>query len=1082
MTKNRTHPAACLLVACVAGLAIAQAPDATTGQSPESNHNHSHQHGHAAALHNFDIRVQSPEIANRLRVSMNQPAQIRRLEAAQRLEGRIAGASVEFDHLLGVPRFVRSTSSLMTPATNARMSAQDVVRNFVFEHGELFRIDESLIRDARMTRDSVSPNSGARTLWWTQRVGGLEVFDTQLRGSVTSDGRLISVSSKMLEAPQAGWNIAPAGIDAEEALRIAAGFAGVDITDGIPEILSASDDADRAHRFAKTDALSVAPYSRLMLFPLAADELRPAWRVVVGAADESDIYLVFVDAANGEMLFRHSLTADGSAQDATYNVYIDPVTLRPLDSPAPMPTAPPTPDGTQAADASRTLVTLSSIDSFASPEGWIPAGTTETNGNNVDAHTDQNADNAPDLPRPSDAARNFDFPINFASGPASYEDAAVVQLFYVSNWYHDLMHGMGFDETAANFQVDNFGRGGVGGDSVTAQAQDGGGTNNANFSTDPSDGGLGRMQMFIFPGPNPDRDGSFDAQVVVHELTHGLSTRLHGGLFTQEAGCMGEGWSDYFSIAMLVDTAIDPNLPIATGGWLTHDIDPGYDDNYYFGIRRYPYSTDFAINPLTFADIDPAQYGVAAPAPPRSPVSFLNPEDPLDANRVHNGGEVWCNALLQCRANLMAKHGAEAGNDLMLQLVIDGMKLSPASPSFIEARDGVLLADLAMTGGENICDLWDGFALRGWGFSASSGDGASATGLTEAFDVPTGLDIDDVMLAPTAIAPGVAANFPVEIRATCGDPLNESSAMVFTSIDGAPFAGAPISETSPGVFGVSLPTINCGQELSWYIYAETDNGDPYTLPANAPVDSFTLVAFTGVDTRVDEDFELDNGWVIGAIGDSASTGIWERVDPVGTGAQPEDDDSADGTICFITGNASPGDGAGANDIDGGDTTLTSPAFDCTGGDAFISYSRWYSNNQGAAPNADSMLIDISDDNGGSWTPVEVVTENANAWVRQTIRVADYVALTDQVRMRFVPSDFGDGSLVEAGVDEVLVDVLECIGGLAGDLNGDGAVDTADLGILIAAFGTNDMTADINGDGTVDTADLGILIAAFGSTL
>jgi hypothetical protein len=129
-----------------------------------------------------------------------------------------------------------------------------------------------------------------------------------------------------------------------------------------------------------------------------------------------------------------------------------------------------------------------------------------------------------------------------------------------------------------------------------------------------------------------------------------------------------------------------------------------------------------------------------------------------------------------------------------------------------------------------------------------------------------------------------------------------------------------------------------------------------------------------------------------------------------------------------------------------------------------------------------MPIDISNDDGANWVNVETVTENANAWVRRTIRVADHVAPTSQVRLRFIAGDLGDGSLVEAGVDEVLVSVLECVGGLVGDLNGDGVVDTADLGILIAAFGSSDPIADINGDGTVDTADLGILIAAFGSML
>ena len=669
MTLKNTVGAACIASILSAGWAVAQSPEIIRetripGQTEID----------AIPLTNFDIRTQDAAVADRIRVQQSSPAQTRRLGAANRLENTITGARVDLDPILGGPKFVRSTSSLLTPPTNGRMTAPGVVRAFVADHAGLFAITGEQIDAALVSRDSVAPASGARTMWWTQRVNGLEVFNAQLRGNVTADGALISVSSGMLAEPAQGWRIDDVAITPEEGLRLAAISAGAVLTEA-PAVLSAGSDPDRRHRFTQTAQLSNEPYLRLMLFPLTGDELRPAWRVVVGAADASDIYLVFIDAATGEMLWRHSLTTD-VAEDATYNVFADPVTMRPLDSPAPMPVTPATPDGTQAPAASRTSVTLGAFDLFASPDGWIPVGGTETLGNNVDAHTDVNFDNAPDLPRPSAGDRDFDFPLDLGMAPSTYREAAVTQLFYTSNWFHDVMHGYGFDESSANFQEDNFGRGGVGNDSVDAQAQDGGGTNNANFNADPDDGGLGRMQMFIFPGPSPDRDGSFDAQVVVHELAHGLSIRLHGGLFTQEAAGMGEGWSDFYAFALLLDPAIDPNANLGTGGWLTFDLDPGYDVNYYFGIRRYPYSTDFGINPLTFADIDPSTYNVAAPAPPRSPVSFLNPETASNANEVHNAGEIWCNTLMQCRANLMAKHGAVAGNELIIQLVTDGMKLS----------------------------------------------------------------------------------------------------------------------------------------------------------------------------------------------------------------------------------------------------------------------------------------------------------------------------------------------------------------------------------------------------------------------
>ncbi|MBK9957456.1 MAG: M36 family metallopeptidase [Chitinophagaceae bacterium] len=111
-----------------------------------------------------------------------------------------------------------------------------------------------------------------------------------------------------------------------------------------------------------------------------------------------------------------------------------------------------------------------------------------------------------------------------------------------------MTYNYGFTEVAGNFQSNNLGRGGLGNDAVNADAQDGGGTNNANFST-PSDGSSGRMQMYLWSG-SPQKDGDVDNGVVLHEFTHGISNRLTGG--PALSGClqnteqMGEGWGDYF--------------------------------------------------------------------------------------------------------------------------------------------------------------------------------------------------------------------------------------------------------------------------------------------------------------------------------------------------------------------------------------------------------------------------------------------------------------------------------------------------------------------------------------------------------
>ena len=155
---------------------------------------------------------------------------------------------------------------------------------------------------------------------------------------------------------------------------------------------------------------------------------------------------------------------------------------------------------------------------------------------------------------------------------------------------------------------------------MQADAQDGGGFNNANFST-PPDGSPGRMQMYIFNGPTPDRDGDLDAEVVLHEYTHGLSNRRVGGgvgISALQSGGMGEGWSDFYALALLSEPGDDVNGNYASGGYATYQLG-GLTQNYYFGIRRYPYSTDMSKNPLTFKDIDPAQAS-SHPGVPRSPI------------------------------------------------------------------------------------------------------------------------------------------------------------------------------------------------------------------------------------------------------------------------------------------------------------------------------------------------------------------------------------------------------------------------------------------------------------------------------
>jgi len=275
-------------------------------------------------------------------------------------------------------------------------------------------------------------------------------------------------------------------------------------------------------------------------------------------------------------------------------------------------------------------------------------------------------------------------------------------------------------------------------------------------------------------------------------------------------------------------------------------------------------------------------------------------------------------------------------------------------------------------------------------------------------------------------------------------------------------------------YTASIPALPCLDEITYSFVAKATNG----IELSSPTPGVLATVAYGRTRVFLHDFETESGWSVGAPGDTAFAGLWTRVDPVGTTAQPEDDRSPDGTLCWVTGQGVPGGGAGAADVDGGATTLLSHVFDATGdGEAMLTYWRWYSNNLGNNPNEDTMPILISGDGGATWTLLEDVAENTGQWTRRSVRIADHLPPTATMRLKFVAQDFGFASLVEAGVDDVGVDRYFCEDSepaLAGDFNDDGVVDAGDLGILLGGWGQPGPT-DLNGDGSTDGGDLGLLL-------
>ncbi len=370
--------------------------------------------------------------------------------------------------------------------------------------------------------------------------------------------------------------------------------------------------------------------------------------------------------------------------------------------------------------------------------GWHNDGATDyiyTRGNNVWAKDDIANDNETTIGSyPSSATLDFNYPYTQATATAAANlNASITNLFYWNNVIHDVLWRYGFDEPSGNFQKDNLGKGGVGNDFVQADAQDGSGTNNANFST-PADGGNGRMQMFIWSSagsPLYQPDSDFDNGVISHEYGHGWSIRLTGG--PANSGCLsnveqgGEGWADYNGLmlttnwAALTPTIASANIPRGIGTYVL-----GQGPTSGAGIRLYRYSYDKA----TYNNI--VTYGKVADA------SFSQP---------HGIGSIWATMLWDMTWEIILQDNFIApniydvptivtnmrGNIAAYKLVTEGLRLQACSPSFVQARDAIFQADVLLFGGRYRCAIGRAFARRGLGLNASSGVSTNDRIVTESF-------------------------------------------------------------------------------------------------------------------------------------------------------------------------------------------------------------------------------------------------------------------------------------------------------------------------------------------------------------
>ena len=296
--------------------------------------------------------------------------------------------------------------------------------------------------------------------------------------------------------------------------------------------------------------------------------------------------------------------------------------------------------------------------------------------------------------------------------------------------------------------------------------------------------------------------------------------------------------------------------------------------------------------------------------------------------------------------------------------------------------------------------------------------------------------------------------------------------------NGGAFQTTPLNPEGIGVYGARISNLDCGLPLEWFFTAEDIEGNVKRLPTGTS--TFSSLVADDVQTTFNDNGQTNLGYTISG---SATDGGWDIGVPVNCNRGDPNSDGDGSGSCWLTDNSSAS--SCNSDVDGGPTTLITPEIDASGGEAFVSYYVWYDNTgsgQGASPGADVFLSEISSD-GQNWVSLETIgpadDRSSGGWNFVTFRVADYVDASGNIQLRFTADDAGDGSVIEAAIDGITLDIIVCDDSeeCPSDVNGDQIVDGADLALLLAAWNTDGF--DLNDDGNTDGADLSLLLIAWG---
>ena len=713
------------LVIGTAALAAATVPTAAVQQRPDAT---------SRALPDFDIRARSaPAVPTE-----SAAAELRRAGVDRRQRARVHPDT-------GAVRVLDAPD--LSVQRNAPPSA---VLHLVAGAAERLGLEADDIRSLELARDYVSASTGLRHVVFSQSLDGIPVFGAVLAVHIDGGGGVARITSSVTPARGRRASVAipssQAAAIAAADIRPEAGF--------VPAITEARGGATQAVRFAR-GAFARDIAAGLTWFPMQGTA-RLTWRVEVEPVGEPQLYDVLIDAETGELLYRRNrvLYTDGNGRvpQSVTTAAIDP--RRPDQMPV----------GAGGCPPPVNFAVRSLNGPFRDPS-TVLFNTGRLVGNNTQVFH-LNTSTPSQMGSFDGTQWSFDFGFNTAG-------SAQTALFFALNYAHDFFYDLGFDEASGNFQADNFGRGGVGGDSIKGVAR-ASGRNNATFQPEP-EGTSPIISMFLWDGAGCwaqdvdgdgalDMDGDYDLDIVLHEFHHGVSHRLNTAFTGSEADAIGEGGSDFFAYSVNGDTTL---AEYSWQGGLRGVNSKNYADWFcFFGIICEP----------------------------------------------HDNGEIWANVLWDVRerfrTDLVGGSEAAAINESH-QLYVDGLKLSPPAPTMLDMRDAMVLADALRNPGspnsENFCRIWESFAGRGMGLNARDTIDNGFNQVTAGYSVPEGCTappgpptINVTVVSATANEAGpVNGTFRISRSSTSSSAVTIGYTISGSALNGTDYTTLPTSATIP---------------------------------------------------------------------------------------------------------------------------------------------------------------------------------------------------------------------------------------------------------------------------------------------